>query len=82
MEIKVLGTGCSKCRKLYKVTEEAIAEAGVEAKLTKVERIDRIAAYGIAFLPGLVINEEVRSAGRLPKAAQIVAWIREAAGRE
>lgn len=78
MEIKVLGTGCAKCKKLYDLAEQALAESGMEATLTKIEQIDKIAAYGIAFTPGLVIGEKVVSAGKIPKLAQIVAWIKEA----
>ena len=78
MEIKVLGPGCAKCKKLYDRTLEAVQEAGVDATVTKVERLDEIASHGVAFTPGLVIDGKVVSAGRLPRAPQIVAWIQEA----
>lgn len=76
MDVKVLGTGCTKCKKLYDLAEQAIQAAGVDATLTKVEQIDDIVSYGIAFTPGLVINEKVKSAGRLPKVAEIVDWLK------
>ena len=82
MEIKVLGTGCAKCHKLHSLAQQAIAEAGVEATLIKVEQIDQIASHGIAFTPGLVIDGEVLSAGKIPKVAQIVTWILNAAGQQ
>ena len=76
MEIKVLGTGCPKCRKLFGEVEKAIAEAGVEATLTKVEKIDDIMEYGVMMTPALVIDEEVKASGKIPKAAQIAQWLR------
>ena len=79
MQIKVLGTGCAKCNKLYKLAEEGVAQAGVEATLEKVQGLDEIMTYGVAFTPALVIDGEVKAAGSLPKAKQIAAWLREAA---
>ncbi len=75
MMIKVLGTGCAKCRKLYTITEQAIARAGVEAELEKVENIDDIMAYGVMMTPALVIDGEVKSAGRIPREKDIIDWI-------
>jgi small redox-active disulfide protein 2 len=81
MEIKILGTGCAKCQKLYDAAAQAVQQSGVTADLSKVEKIDEIASYGIAFTPGLVIDGTVKSSGKVPKVGQIVAWIQEAAGR-
>jgi small redox-active disulfide protein 2 len=78
MKIEVLGTGCSKCNKLYKLAEEVLAASGTEATLVKVEGLDEIMSYGVAFTPALVINGEVKAAGSLPKAQQIAAWLQEA----
>ncbi|MGQ9681435.1 MAG: thioredoxin family protein [Anaerolineae bacterium] len=78
MEIKILGTGCPKCKRLEEVTREAVALAGVEATITKVTDIGAIMAYSILSTPGLVINEEVKAAGRLPSKEEIAAWLREA----
>lgn len=80
MEIKVLGTGCAKCHKLYAETEKAVAQAGVPAQLSKVEQLTEIMAYGIMMTPGLVIDGKVKCAGKIPKLEQIVAWIKEASG--
>jgi small redox-active disulfide protein 2 len=76
MKIKVLGTGCPKCRKLYSEAEKAIAASGVKADLEKVERIEEIIKYGIMVTPGLVVDEEVKSSGRIPSDSEIVAWIK------
>jgi small redox-active disulfide protein 2 len=78
MKVQVLGTGCAKCTKLYSEAEKAIAEAGVEAELSKVESIDEIASFGVAMTPGLVIDGEVKSVGKIPKAKKIVAWLEAA----
>jgi small redox-active disulfide protein 2 len=77
MEIKVLGTGCTKCKKLFEETKAAVAESGVEAAISKVEKIDEITSYGVLMTPALVINGEVKSSGKIPKAAQILEWLKE-----
>lgn len=77
MKIKVLGTGCPKCRKLYAEAEKAIAESGASAELEKVEGIDDIMNYGVMMTPALVIDEEVKVSGRISPASEIVSWIKE-----
>jgi len=73
LEVKILGTGCPKCKRLEKTAEEA----GVEATFAKVTNLDEIMAYPIVNTPGLVINEQVKSAGRLPRKQEIIAWLKE-----
>jgi len=80
MEIKILGTGCSRCRKLYAEAEQAIARSGLPVALTKVEDLDGIIAYGVLTTPALVIDDEVVSVGRIPRAAEIVTLITSRAG--
>ncbi len=75
MKIKVLGTGCAKCKKLFAVAEQAITRAGVEAELEKVEQLDEIMAYGVMMTPALVIDGVVKSTGKIPREAEIVNWI-------
>jgi small redox-active disulfide protein 2 len=82
MKIKVLGTGCLNCRKLYSEAERAIASSGVKAELEKVEKIEEIIKYGVMATPGLVIDEEVKASGRIPDSSEIVSWIAAAAARE
>ncbi len=77
MKIKVLGTGCPKCKKLYAEAEKAIAESGVSAELEKVEGIDDIMNYGVMMTPALVIDEEVKVSGRISPAKEIVSWIKK-----
>ncbi|NLD74762.1 MAG: thioredoxin family protein [Chloroflexi bacterium] len=78
MEIKILGTGCPKCKRLEQVAREAVAEAGVEANITKVTDMDGIMAYPIVSTPGLVLDEELVASGRLPRKDEIIAWVRGA----
>ena len=75
MEIKILGTGCPKCKRLETLAREVAEEAGVEATFTKVDDMDGILAYDIMSTPGLVIDEEVKSSGRLPRKAEIIEWL-------
>ncbi|MGQ9502120.1 MAG: thioredoxin family protein [Anaerolineae bacterium] len=80
MEIKILGTGCPKCKRLEELTREALAETGIEAVITKVTDVNAIMSYQIMSTPGLVINEEIKSAGRLPRKDEIIAWLKESKG--
>jgi len=66
MEIKILGTGCPKCKTLEKVTREAVAETGIDAKIDKVEDILKIMEYRVMHTPGLVINGKVVLSGQVP----------------
>lgn len=66
MEIKVLGTGCPKCKTLEKITIEAIQKLGINATVSKVEDIVDIMNYGVMRTPALVINGKVVLSGRIP----------------
>lgn len=80
MKIKVLGTGCPKCKKLYAETEQALAASGVTAEIEKVEAIDDILAYGVMMTPALVIDDKVVVSGRVPSTKDIEALIRTRQG--
>jgi small redox-active disulfide protein 2 len=80
MEIKVLGTGCAKCKKLYAEAEKAIAQLGRPVTLTKVEEIEKIMTYGVYATPALVVGEQVKSSGRVTPAAEILTWLQQATG--
>lgn len=71
MNIKVLGTGCTKCKKLEQLTKEVVAEMGIEATVEKVEDIYKIMQYGVMRTPGLVINEKVVLSGKIPKTSEL-----------
>ena len=81
MKIKVLGTGCPKCKRLYAEAEKAVTSSGVVAELEKVEKIDDIVKYGVMMTPALVIDGEVMASGRIASASEIVTWITAAAAK-
>ncbi|MGE0088928.1 MAG: thioredoxin family protein [Bacteroidales bacterium] len=66
MEIKVLGTGCPKCKTLEKLTQETVEKLGINAIVSKVEDIVDIMNYGVMRTPALVINGKVVLSGRIP----------------
>jgi small redox-active disulfide protein 2 len=76
--IEVLGSGCPNCKHLEANAREAVTLAGVEAEIVKVTDYREIAAHGILSTPGLIIDGVVRSAGRIPSAGDIAAWLSEA----
>ena len=82
IEIKVLGPGCARCKQLYGEAERALAQLAVPATLSKIEDIKEIMAYKILATPALVIDGEVKSAGRIPNAAEIVPWLATAAKKQ
>ena len=77
--IKVLGPGCSNCKKLEEVSRSAAALAEVEADIIKVTEMQEIIAAGVIKTPGLMINGKLVSSGRIPAPATIADWISEAA---
>jgi small redox-active disulfide protein 2 len=79
IEIKVLGPGCARCKMLHAEAEKAVAQLSAGATLTKVEDIKEIMAYKVLATPALVINGEVKSAGRIPNATEITTWLATAA---
>ncbi len=81
MNIKVLGTGCAKCKTLYAATEKGIAASGASVILEKVEKIDEIMKYGVMMTPALVIDGEVKSTGRIPSTTEITGWIAAATAK-
>lgn len=66
MEIKVLGTGCAKCKKLEEMAKQVVTDLGMDAQVEKEEDIYKIMQYGVMRTPALVINGKVMLSGRLP----------------
>jgi small redox-active disulfide protein 2 len=75
MKIEVLGPGCPKCKKTFANAEEALRSAGIQAELIKIEKIDQIVKYGVMMTPALVIDGNVKCAGRVPSVEQIKEWL-------
>jgi small redox-active disulfide protein 2 len=73
-----LGTGCPNCKRLEKLTRQAVSDLGVDATVVKVEDLDQIMAYDILATPALVIDESVVVSGRVPRKDEIAAWIQAA----
>ncbi len=71
MDIKILGTGCPKCKTLEKLTRETIEKEGIDATITKEEDIMKIMEYGVMHTPGLVIDGKVVFSGRVPSAKEL-----------
>lgn len=65
MKVQILGTGCAKCKKLAENAAKAIADAGIDAEIEKVEDIKEIMKFNILMTPGLVVDGEVKAAGRV-----------------
>lgn len=79
LEIKVLGSGCSKCRSTVGLIERTAADAGVEIDLAKVEAPGEIRRYGVHATPAVVIGGEVVHSGGIPSHEAVQAWFRRAA---
>lgn len=71
MEIKILGTGCPKCKTVEKLTREVVEQNGFIATISKVEDIMDIMKYGVMATPAIVVNEKVEIKGRVPSTEEI-----------
>ena len=76
MKIEILGTGCDKCQKLEDLVNDVVKTTGVQAEITKVKDIKKIMTYGVMTTPGLVVDGQVKVAGKMPTADQIKDWIK------
>jgi small redox-active disulfide protein 2 len=82
LTIKVLGSGCANCKKLEAITRQSVSALGIEAEVIKVTEYPEIMKYNIMSTPGLVINEKVVSAGRIPSQAEITTFLTSALATE
>ena len=78
LKIKVLGSGCANCKRVEAVARQAVSDLGIEAEVIKVTEYSEIMQYDVMSTPGLVINEKVVSAGRIPNAAEVTTWLTNA----
>ncbi|MBI4290441.1 MAG: TM0996/MTH895 family glutaredoxin-like protein [Betaproteobacteria bacterium] len=75
MDIKILGTGCPKCQRLEQLTREVAVDLGVDAQFEHVRDMGQIMKYPILSTPALVIEGEVKVAGRMPSKEEIARWL-------
>ena len=75
MDIKVLGPGCPKCKEAEKVVREAVAAAGVDASVEKINDFQQMMQYGVMSTPAVVLDGVVKVVGRVPSKAEVLAWI-------
>lgn len=78
LTIKILGSGCENCKRLAWLAERTAQHLGLEAQIVKVTDYNDIMAYNILSTPGLVIDEKLVSAGRIPGEAEIASWLTSA----
>jgi small redox-active disulfide protein 2 len=71
MKIQILGTGCPKCKQLTANVEKAIRELGVAAEVEKITDIKEIMKFGVMLTPGLALDGEVKSSGKIPSVGEI-----------
>ncbi len=76
--IKVLGPGCDNCKKVEAVARRAVGNLALEAEVVKITDYNEIRAYPILATPGLVVNEKLVCAGRIPEEGEVVTWLVEA----
>ena len=75
--IKILGVGCSNCKKLEKNTLEAVKEIGDDLTIENVKEMSKIAAYGVMSTPALVLDEKVLSYGKVLSKDEIIELLKE-----
>ncbi len=77
MTIKILGTGCPKCRKLEEKVKAVVELHSIDATVEKVTDLNEMMKYNIMSTPALIINEKLKMYGNIPKDEQILAWLKE-----
>ncbi len=81
MKIQILGTGCAKCKTLTENTEKAVRELGIDAEIVKVTEIKEIMQFNVLMTPGLVIEGQVKAAGRVLSPDEIKKLLVESGGK-
>lgn len=69
--LQILGTGCAKCNQLTAATKQAADETGIEYRIEKITDYMRFADFGVMFTPALVVDGELKVAGKVPSVEQL-----------
>ena len=75
MKIEILGSCCAKCKKTKEIVEQAVTELGIDAEILKVEDINAILNYGVMVTPAVVIDGDVKIAGKVPTVEKVKEWL-------
>ena len=78
LTVKILGSGCENCKKVEATARKAVASMGLQAEILKVTDWVEIKKYPILGTPGLVVNEKLVCAGRIPSEAEVTTWLANA----
>ncbi len=77
MKIKILGTGCANCHKLLENTKKAIEEEKLkDIEIEHIQEIEKIIEYGVMSNPSIIIDEEIKASGKIPKVEEIRSWLK------
>jgi len=76
VKIQILGTGCPKCKQLVENAEVAAKELGLEYELEKITDINEIIGFGVMMTPGVVVDGELKSSGKVASTEEIREWLR------
>lgn len=79
MKVEILGSGCTKCKRMYDNVNEAVKIEGLQAEVVKVEELGEIVSRGVLMTPSLFVNGEERVAGRVPTVKEIIDILQEGA---
>jgi small redox-active disulfide protein 2 len=77
IDVKILGPGCKKCEEVANTVRKVAEEHGIAVQVEKITGMEAIAEYGVLSTPALVVDGDVKCAGRVPDPAEILGWLRK-----